>query len=172
MSIRLLDLFSTPKIADMALCPVGEEHSGQGFDGGPCVSSATQQAHNLLTLSLLLTTLWYFLATLVFELPILWLMGFKSRRAITWAVIANLITVFCFHFATVYCSNAGTCNLTRGFGLIGAEVLVTAFEAMVYILTLRRELPIGSIILASILANACSAIIGGYIVNNLLGGFH
>jgi hypothetical protein len=102
------------------------------------------------------------------------MLGFKSRKAIIWAIIANFITVFSFHYASAYCAQQGTCTLNQGLNssFVFAEVVVTIVETLIYIAALKRELSITRIIIASILANASSAIIGGYIVNTLLGGFH
>jgi hypothetical protein len=175
---QALSLLSTSKFADMAIPPTCNPNSHRvfintsGLEGGYYTCQTNTQ--KIFTLSLVISTFWYYLATLAFEIPVLYWLGFRSRRAIFWAFIANLITVFCFHYVSTYFTQKGTWNLTQGFhaGFFVAEIVITIIEALIYILTLRKELSIPTIIKASILANACSAIIGGYIVNTLLGGFH
>ena len=150
------------KLADEAVCATGKCESQLASNPNPFTSA------------LVVATFWYFLTTLIFELPVLYAFGFRSKRAITWAVIANFITIYGLHFAFAYCAYTtylGRCNYTEGSVVI-AELIVTAFETAVYILMLRKELSVKRIILATVLANACSAVVGGYIINNLLGGFH
>jgi hypothetical protein len=129
---------------------------------------------NFITSALLVSVLKYILATLVFELPVFYFLGFKSKRAIAWVVVVNIISVSVFHLTMAYCSTAPyACNfdVTYGSGLILAEVVITLFEALVLLLALRKTIAPRRIILATILANAVSAILGGFIVNTLLGGF-
>jgi hypothetical protein len=139
-----------------------------------CQTDSKPVHHIVFSSSLYIATLWYYLATLVFELPVLYLFGFRSKKAIITALLANVLTVFSFHFASSYCSQSGKCNLAQGpnRGFIFAETLIFFVEALVYWLVLRREIRPRNIIWAALLANLSSAIIGGLIVNNVFGGFN
>ena len=174
MLIQVYSLLGISKFADMAPPPICNSNSHQVFIKTSGLEGGYYTCQNNFTSSFIIATFCYYLATLAFEIPILYWLGFRSRRAIFWAFIANFITVFCFHYASTYFSQKGTWSLTQGFhgGFFVAEIVITIIEALIYILALRRELSIYRIIIASIAANACSAIIGGYIVNTLLGGFH
>jgi hypothetical protein len=125
-------------------------------------------------LTFFIATFWYFLGTLIFELPVLYIFGFRSKKSIVIAILANLLTVFSFHIATNYCGNTHKCNLTQGLnsGFILAEIIVTVVEALIYLVFLSKEIKPSKIIVSTILANLSSAILGGLIINNLLGGFH
>jgi hypothetical protein len=155
-------------LADLAP-PAGERGIRRFYPPGSAPSPT-----NFITLALLVSVLKYILATLVFELPVFYLLGFKSKRAIGWVIMVNVISVSTFYLTTAYCSTARyACNfdVTYGSGLILAEVVITLFEALVLLLALRKTISARRIILVTILANAVSAILGGFIVNTLLGGF-
>jgi hypothetical protein len=139
-----------------------------------CKPSSTPVKDIVFNSSFLIATLWYYLATLAFELPVLYVLGFRSKRAIITATLANFFTVFGFHFVSSYCSQSGKCNLSQGLnsGFIVAEALITVAEAIIYFAVLNKEMTAHRIVLASLMANLSSAIIGGVIVNGLFGGFH
>jgi hypothetical protein len=60
-------------------------------------------------------------------------------------------------------------SLAAGMMLVIAELLVTTIEILIFSLFLK-EMSTRKIVIATITANACSAIVGGFIVNTLLGG--
>jgi hypothetical protein len=163
-------------VADLGVCLPGSDYAKSKT--GPCAvgpePQVSQTSVNWLTSSLVIATFWYYLTTLFFELPILWLMGFKTKKALATVLVANLLSVFSFHLLAAKFNSSGGPDLSQGIhsGFIVAELLITFFEATIYVIVLSKELRISHIISAAILANASSAIIGGYVINSLLGGFH
>jgi len=170
------------KLADLANAPQCDSHSHSVFvstPGGLEGGYYTCKSNNVATRvvfsgSFLLATFWYYLATLAFEVPVLYIFGFRSKKAIGVALLTNLVTVFGFHFASSYCSQSGRCDLTQGLntGFIIVEALIICIEAAIYTVLLASQIQPRKIVMATLLANLNSAIIGGLIVNGLFGGFH
>jgi hypothetical protein len=138
----------------------------------PVPQPVVNTSSNFLTTHLIAATSKYAAATILIELPILLLLGLRSKRAAIWIVIVNIISVFSYHFIAAYLLNHGSGpDLSTGAGMIWAEVNVTAFEAIVLAIVLRKSFGIWRIILSVVAANAASAILGGVVFNNILGGF-
>ena len=107
----------------------------------------------------------YLILTLLFELPIFYFLGLKSKKALVWATVVNIITVPSYQIMNSLMGG----QLAHGFGLVFAELLITAIEALILVFFLK-EIDGKKIIIATVAANAFSAIVGSLVVNNLLGG--
>lgn len=136
---------------------VGFPNDNPGFTPSPAIVTTTTINYGSIGA--------YLLLTLLFELPIFYWLGFRSKKAITWAIIVNVITVPSYQIINTLMSG----QISHGLGLVIAEVLITALEASLLVIFLG-EISTKKIIIATVAANLFSAIIGGFIVNYLLGG--
>ncbi len=103
----------------------------------------------------------YVLLTLALELPIFYLLGFKSKKALGLVAIVNIISVSAFHILN-FTLNV---ELFYGVGLLIAELLIIIFEFSLLAMFLRKEIAIKKIIIATVVANTVSALIGIFIIN-------
>lgn len=108
----------------------------------------------------------YIVLTLVFELPIFYLLGFKSKKLLGLVAVINIISVSALHILNFTLNG----QLAYGTNLLIAETLVIIFESLLLVILLEKQITIKKIIIAAIVANIVSALIGGFIVKNVLGG--
>ena len=109
----------------------------------------------------------YFAATLLFELPVYYLFGIKSKKAFSWIIFVNAITVPALHVFNSLSKGL----VTHGLWLIVAEIIITLFEAFLLMVFLEEEPNKTKIFLATVVANTTSAIIGTYLMHAVLGNF-
>jgi len=90
-------------------------------------------------------------ATLLLELPIFLLFGFRNKRSLLFITLANVISVSFFHIAG---------SLMNGLiFIIAGEIIIFIFEVVFLTFTLKKFL-LKRIILATLTANVASAVIG------------
>jgi len=94
--------------------------------------------------------------TLLLELPIFYLLGFKKRKMLLRAVLVNVITVPIYQIL----NNVLIGALDQGIGLLVAEIGIIALESALLVLFLKNILKVKKIITATVLANAASFITG------------
>ena len=104
------------------------------------------------------------LLTLLLELPVFLIFGFREKKALLAIALANLISVSAFYAANFWLSGIG-------FILI-SELAIIIFE-IIFLATILKGNKIKKIILATLTANLVSAIIGGILISflALLGAF-
>ena len=132
-SSLILSLFAFPALADVLPLP---DHPR------PYILNLTDAA------DLGVTVILYFLATLLFELPVMYLFSFRSRRSISAVAIANFISVFVLQISLAY-----------GFSWLMMEMAVVLIEFAV-IKFMLKDTPWKKLLLAVFVANLFSAVIG------------
>ena len=103
------------------------------------------------------------LITLLLEIPIFLVFGFRGRRALFTVLSTNLISVPLFNLATIFLPFSGL------VALIIMELIVVIFEA-VFIKLMLKEIAFRRILIYSFVANAVSAILG-YVILRIISGF-
>ena len=105
------------------------------------------------TIDLGQTIVFYFLATLLFELPIMYWFGFRSRRSILAVVVANFISVPVLQISLAY-----------GYSALILEALVVLIEFAI-IKFMLRDMPWNKLLLALVTANIFSAVVGTLVLS-------
>ncbi len=99
------------------------------------------------------------LITLILEIPVFFIFGFKGKKALFALLFANLISVPSFYLATVF--------LPQGFILV-LELMIIIFEG-IFIKFWFKEIKLRRILLCSFTANIVPAIFGSVIINCISG---
>ena len=94
--------------------------------------------------------------TLLIELPIFFIFGFRDKKSLFSIILANLISVIAFYVVGFF--------LLHGIiFILLAELLIIIFET-IFLRLILKEFKIRKIILATLVANIASATIGGYLL--------
>lgn len=102
------------------------------------------------------------LITLLLEIPIFLVFGFKGRRALLAVLSANLISLPLLYLATIFIPySVFTVSVLT---VLIMELLVVIFEA-VFIKMILKEFSFKKILIYSFVANALSVILGGALLN-------
>lgn len=128
---------------------VGEGHS---FGGGSkyCFKSASPFQ---LVKNVILRTLPQLLGTLIIELSVFYLLGFRSKRDLTTITLVNTVSVFAF-------AAVGITIQMNVLSILVAEVLITAFETLVISKGIHK--PLKLVAKTTVVANILSAILGSF----------
>ena len=118
---------------------------------------------NIIWDKLFLTIIYFLVGTLIIELPIFLLFGFRTKKKIGLAILANIISVPVYHIANA---------LLTGSNVLVAELLITLFECIFLVTFLRKEMGTGKIIIATIVANIASFILGTILINFIPFFYH
>lgn len=97
----------------------------------------------------------FLVAGLIIELPIFIIFGFKTKKKLGLAVMANVISVPSYHIANA---------LLSGSNVLVAELLIAIFECVFLVSLLKKEMSVKKIIIATVAANATSFILGAVLV--------
>lgn len=100
---------------------------------------------------LFLSIVYFLVGTLTIELPIFVLLGFRTKKKLGLAVMANVISVPLYHI-----TNA----LLAGTNVLIAETFITVLECVFLVAFLKKEMSVSKIIIATIVANIVSFILG------------
>lgn len=104
-------------------------------------------------------------ATLLFELPVFYFLGFKSKKALSLVTLANIISVSAFHTLIL---NGDIVSVPQ---FVIAELLIVIFESLFFMSFLQPELSKKRIALVTLLANVFSGIVGTLLVRFILISF-
>jgi len=91
------------------------------------------------------------LLTLLLELPIFWIFGFRNKRAVSFIILANLISVISFSVASFW--------LGGFIFVVFSEVIIIIFE-IAFLKLFLKEFIVKKIIFATLVANIISATVG------------
>lgn len=94
-----------------------------------------------------------FFTTLLFEMPVFLLFGFRGRRAILSILAANFISVPLFYLATIWLPFTGF------YALCAMEIIIVIFETL-FIRYQVKTYSFEKVFLSTLAANAVSAIFG------------
>lgn len=100
----------------------------------------------------------YLALTLLIELPIFYLLGFRNRLAVGMVILANLISLPSLHYVAAYLDGDGW--------FVFLEIMVVLFETLFLKLAIR-QMPIARIFGVVAIANVISASIG-FLIHHLL----
>lgn len=103
------------------------------------------------------------LITLLLEIPVFFILGFRNRKALSVVLSANLISIPLLYLSTIFLP------FTRFIPLMIMELIVVVFEAT-FMRFMLKEIGFRKILIYSFIANAISAILGG-VVLNIIGMF-
>lgn len=92
--------------------------------------------------------------TLVFELPILYAFGFHTGKALVAALFVNLISVTFLHLSTIVFE----------WNILLMELIVVLIEIVILKLWLGKLLSFGKLVLAVVVANLVSGLVGSLII--------
>jgi len=106
---------------------------------------------SFMTVSILI----YIVGTIIFELPVYLFMKFRSKKALLWITFVNVVSVTLLQMTNFATGGA----VSGGLSLVLAEIVVVIFEAIILVGVLKGE-KVNKILLAVVLANISSAIIG------------
>jgi len=96
------------------------------------------------------------LLTLLLEIPVFWLFGFRKKRELLIIILANVISVSTFYIASFWFS---------GFlFVLISELIIIIFE-IIFLVKILKGVNIKKIILATLVANLISAIIGVVLIH-------
>jgi len=112
---------------------------------------------NILWDKLFLSIVYFLVGTLIIELPIFLLFGFRTKKKIGLAIFANVISVPLYHLANA---------LLTGTNVLVAELLIVIFECVFLVAFLKKEMSVSKIIIATIVANVVSFILGAVLLSH------